>query len=305
MRGRRLPARMAARRADLAADPTRLSIRGSPHGLLGAGICALALLFAPACHESGEKTMNRVDDLAFQGRYEEALYLLDELIASIEDSDEPEQSDLRLEALATAGRISHLFQRRPEKALSYYRRVVETSPGSPEAFEAHQRMARLHLEFGDRSGAIAQLQALVAGFPESEETVRFQYELARIYFSVGDMEQARTEARHLLERWPESDYVDRVRMLGASTFQLQGRMEEALEVYREIRRTSRDPETAARALFEEAGCLASLEREEEAVAAYLEALETHPEPRFVRLRLDRLRSRMARKEMENLGEPWR
>ncbi len=292
--------------------PVRDSSRKSPNRLVLLGRLALIPMLATflmasaiGCNDRGpEASLHRADELAFQGRYEEAVFLLDEMIASLRNARGKEAEALRLEAIAKAARYVHLFQRRPEQALSYYRRIAELSPGSDEAFDARQRMAKIHLESNDRPAAISQYQALVAGFSSRENVDQFQYALARSYFAMGDMEQSRTEGRYLLRHWPDSDYADRVRMLIATTHQVQGQMEEALEAFKSAREKTDDADLEVRALFEEAGCLASLEREEEAMAAYTKALGTHPEPRLVRMRMKMLEERMSRRGVENLGTVW-
>ncbi len=281
--------------------------RPQDRGRAGRPLSAVLLLLVfvgTGCEDRAARAIDQAHDLAFQGRYERAVEVLDETIDELEGTREQEGAALKLRALADAGRFSHLFLRSPERALVYYRRLVELSPDSEEAFAARERMATIYLEAGDRTGAIAQYQALVAGFVKREGIDRFQLELARAYFAAGDLEQARMEARHLLERWPESEHAVRVKMLIANSYYVQGRLEEALEAYERLRRETTDPDLAARVLFEQAGCLAGLDRKEEAVAAYQEALETHPEPRVVRVRLERLRERMARRALENLESPW-
>lgn len=275
------------------------------YGLAGRCLLLAALMMiAAGCRDQSAKEIERASDLAFEGRYEEAVYVLDDLIASVEGSSEPEAVEMELAALFKAGRLSRLFLRRPKLALSYYQRIVKLSPGSDQAFGAREWMARIHLDEGDVNAAISDFQALVAGFPEREGVDRFQYELAQAYFTAGDHEQARVEAGELLERWPESGHKDRAMMLVATTYQVQGRLEQAAEAYEALEQSTEDSDMAARALFERAGCLAALERHEEAEEAYEEALEAHPQPRLVRMRLDMLRERMARRELENLGPAW-
>jgi tetratricopeptide (TPR) repeat protein len=271
---------------------------------LAALLACVCLAFLPSCEGRHRQGLDRAEELAFQGRYEEALYALDEVLAGLGDARDGESRALRLRALSTAGRIAHLFLRRPERAIAYYRAIAESYPDSDEAFDARERMARIHVESGDRAGALAHYQALVAGFMERPGVDRYQYELARSYFTLGDHEQARTEARHLLESWPETEYAGRVRMLVATSYQTEGRLEEAVAAFRVVRELHADSDLAAHALFEEAGCLSGLDRKEEAMAAYLRALEKHPEPALVRMRLERLRARMQRRDLEHLGPAW-
>lgn len=268
------------------------------------GVVAVALVGCLAvvggCQDPWQSKLDRAGDLAFQGRYEEAVYVLDELLTSLPDVPNEDADPVRLKALSKAGRIAHLFLRNVDLAVSYHSRIIELYPGSEQSYEARQKLARIHVEANDRARAVVQYQALVSGFPDKPGVDQFQYELARGYFVLGDHEQSRTEARRLLELWPDSHYADRVRMLVATTYHIQGRHEKAVQAYEEARDATEDVNLAAHALFETAGSLAAMGKKEKAVETYLEALATHPRPQIVRMRLDRLRGRMARRDLDNL-----
>lgn len=258
-----------------------------------AALLACTLCLA-GCQNPARRALERADDLAFHSQPKAALAEVTKAIRALHGKTDHESQTLRLRALATGGRLCHLFLRRPREALKFYGALVEASPNSDLAFDARQRMAEIRIEdLGDRAGAIAQYQALVAGFPHRAGVDKFQYEIAEGYFHLADYAQTRTEAHHLIKRYPDSKWVDDALFLIGQAWHAQMNLKKALEAFDELEQRFPGTPLAARADVEEGNCLEEQGHDEKALDAYIAALPKHPDPELVQLKIHRLRARMA------------
>ncbi|MDF1564538.1 MAG: tetratricopeptide repeat protein [Deltaproteobacteria bacterium] len=262
-----------------------------------AGLVSLTLLLVLAvggasCEPEARQCLDRADDLSFKGRHEAAMSQVEKALESLRGDNSAEARPLRIEALWTAGRLTHLYLHQPRVALRYYQTLVEDYPTSPEALRARERMARIHVEdLDDRPASVGLYQALIATDTDSPEAPRWQHEVALGYYAQGNWTQARTEAQVLLEKHEDSEYVDDALFLIGGAFQAEEKLDEALKAYSRLHEEHASSILVPRAWVEEGNCLARQGKTDEAIAAYIRALETHPDPRAVQVKIARLKTR--------------
>ncbi len=250
------------------------------------------ILGGASCEPGPGERLNRAEELSFQGKHEAAMAEVERALEALQAKTDPESRRLRLEALWTAGRLSHLYLGAPRVALRYYETLVRDYPQRPEAQKARERMARIYVEdLEDRPSSIGLYQALVAADAGAPDAPRWQHEVALGYYAQGKWEQTRTEAQVILDRYPDSDYVDDALFLIGGAFQAEGRLDDAISTYRTLHEKHPASPLVPRAWVEEGNCLAREGRSQEAIDAYIQALARHPDPRSVQVKIARLRSR--------------
>jgi len=252
------------------------------------------LLSAFSCEPDAREVLNKADDLSFKGKHEAAMAKVERALEILSKDKGPKSRELRIEALWSAGRITHLYLRQPHVALRYYQRLIDDFPDAKEAQQARERMARIRVEdLDDRPGSIGLYQALVAANTLGTEAPRWQHEIALGYYSQGNWAQARTEAERVLEHYPSSDFADDALFLMGGCYQAEGKLNESIKVYGRLVSEHPGSNLMARALVEEGNCLAKLDRSNEALDAYIRALETHPDPSSVQVKIKRLKARLS------------
>ncbi len=255
-------------------------------------LAAALLLGGASCETPAREYLDRADDLSFKGRHQEAMAQVERALEALKGDRSVKMRPLRIEALSTAGRLTHLYLHQPNVALRYYQSLVEDFPTSREAMAARERMARIHVEdLDDRPGSIGLYQSLIAAETNAPDAPRWQHEIALGYYAQGNWEQTRTEADSLLEHYPDSEYVDDALFLIGGAFQAEEKLAEALVAYQKVHEKHTDSPLLPRAWVEEGNCLARQGESEKAIAAYIQALKTHPDPRSVQVKIARLKTR--------------
>lgn len=202
----------------------------------------------------------------------------------------PGDAQLRLKALRGAGDVSYLELGDYTGAISYYRRIISTSPGTDEALQARIVIGDIYKDrFSDRMAAIAQYADVAAG--DSSQAPTYELEVAKDYLELKNYDQARTEARILRSRWPTHALAEDAQLLTAQAWWLEHHDEEAISAYQALIDSRPRPEIAARAREGEAQIYAESGRFNRALELYTRALTDHPNPEAIRTAIAAVRER--------------
>ena len=197
---------------------------------------------------------------------------------------------VRTKALRAAGDVSYLELGDYTGAISYYRRIISTAPGTREAREARIVIGDIYKErFQDPLAAIAQYADVAA--TDAPEAPTYQLEVAKAYLELGNSEQARTEARILRERWPTHPLAEDAQLLTGQAWSLEHRDDEALRAFQALIDSRPRPEIAARALEGQAHIHAQASHFDRALELYAQALPQHPNPDAIRTAIEAVRER--------------
>jgi tetratricopeptide (TPR) repeat protein len=197
---------------------------------------------------------------------------------------------VRTKALRAAGDVSYLELGDYTGAISYYRRIISTAPGTREAREARIVIGDIYKErFQDPLAAIAQYADVAAS--DAPEAPAYQLEVAKAYLELGNSEQARTEARILRERWPTHPLAEEAQLLTAQAWSLDHRDDEALRAFQALIDSRPRAEIAARAFEGQAHIHAQASHFDRALELYAQALPHHPNPETIRTAIEAVRER--------------
>jgi len=252
------------------------------------GMAALAACGGPA------RRLEQANGRRVAGDPKGALQAYKAVLADLGEGPLPASDGaVRTKALRAAGDVSYLELGDYTGAISYYRRIISTAPGTREAREARIVIGDIYKErFQDPLAAIAQYADVAAS--DAPEAPAYQLEVAKAYLELGNREQARTEARILRERWPTHPLAEEAQLLTAQAWSLDHRDDEALRAFQALIDSRPRPEIAARALEGQAHIHAQASHFDRALELYAQALPQHPNPEAIRTAIEAVRERRDR-----------
>ncbi|HKL25030.1 MAG TPA: tetratricopeptide repeat protein [Desulfuromonadales bacterium] len=198
------------------------------------------------------------------------------------------------DALFQSAEIYNNHLDEPRKALMRYLMLERDYPGYGQLPLVHRQVADIYkYQLEDHVLAISAYQKVLDGPVGQPDWI--QYEVADSYFRLNNFEQARIEFTSLLKNYPDSELGPEVQFRIAVTYAVEGQLPEAEAAYRLVIEHWPDSSYAPEARF---GLAAVLEEKEELQKALdiLEELENYGNPAVLQQKIDKIRTRIEKKE---------
>ncbi|MCO4768415.1 MAG: tetratricopeptide repeat protein [Deltaproteobacteria bacterium] len=151
---------------------------------------------------------------------------------------------------------------------------------------------------GNPRGAIDSYRKSLELRPSGQWSEHCLFESGRAYQEIGEYEQSRKEWTELLSRFERSTRAAVVMLAIARSFDLQGQGKEARRAFRAVHRTYPKHSVAPLAIFGEAEVLEQMGEFETALKLYEKVQTSHPNPQVVTQKMDALRERRQRRDVD-------
>jgi len=92
-----------------------------------------------------------------------------------------------------------------EKALGFYKQIVDSWPESEEAMDSQEDVAKLYIELGDDPNAEAAVEKLIAKFADRDEIADAVDEMADEYKDAKKYDKALELYKYVVKTWPDSE----------------------------------------------------------------------------------------------------
>ncbi len=174
----------------------------------------------------------------------------------------------------------------------------EFSDDSNWGYSCLVELGDLARDEGNPRGAIDHYRKALEIRPNGQWSEHCLLESGRAYQEIGEYEQSRDEWTELLGRFERSTRAPDVMLAIARSFDLQGQGKEARRAFRAVHSTYPKHSVAPLALFGEANVLEQMGELDAALALYERVKDTHPNPQVVLQKMDALRERQTRRDVE-------
>lgn len=161
------------------------------------------------------------------------------------------------------------------------------------------------VEIGDLSrdqknprGAIDAYRKALELRPMGQWSEHCLFESGRAYQEIEEYDQSRNEWIELLSRFERSTRAPDVMLAIARSFDLQGLSKEARREFRAVHRTYPTHSVTPLAIFGEAEVLEQMGELDDALKLYEKVLKTHPNPQVVTQKMDAIRDRQQRRDLD-------
>lgn len=139
-------------------------------------------------------------------------------------------------------------------AIDAYQTVINTKPGTPEAYRAQLGIARLYIDKMNQpqQGAKAY-RDLIAAAPDSGEAAEAYYRLGIYHFKVKDYESAQRSFDTIVNKFPNLDNLSHnAQLMLAKSYEENGAYQKAIATYDNVINRHPDSDRAAQALTNKA-----------------------------------------------------
>lgn len=150
----------------------------------------------------------------------------------------------------------------------------------------------------DPRAAIAAYRAALESRPRGQWSEHCLFESGRAYQELGEHAEARTEWSELLARFGRGTRAPEVQLAIARSFDLSRQPKEARRAFQNVHRTHPQHSVAPLALFGEAEALEQLGELDAALPIYLRVRQRHPNPRIVDQKIEAIRIRQERRDVD-------
>ncbi len=117
-------------------------------------------------------------------------------------------------------------------ALEAYQNVVDTQPGTPEAFQAQLAIGELLLEqMNQPAEGIKAYEAVIAAAPESDEAAEAHYNLGMHYYREKDYATAQAQFDTIVNKFPQLELSHNAQLMLAKSYEDAQNFEQAVEIY--------------------------------------------------------------------------
>ena len=204
-----------------------------------------------------------------QGKYDEALKLVDQFLAS-----KPKRE---LQAAGELTRAGFLAGKRDfNGALAGFKKVRDTYKGLPEAEEAAFRVGVVAFQKKDFPGAITELKSFIGAFPQSKELPSAILTLAQAQQGSGAKDQALATLTDLAAKFPDSEQASNGYFLRANIYLSDKKYDETAKVLTEFVEKHPDSEQAFSAYNTIASIQTQQNKYDEAAASYEKFISKEP-----------------------------
>ena len=117
-------------------------------------------------------------------------------------------------------------------AIEAYQSIVDTQPGTPEAFQAQLAIGALSIEQMNRPAeGIKAYEGVIAAAPKSNEAAEAHYELGMHYYREKDFKSAQTQFDAIVNNFPQLELSHNSHLMLAKSFEEDKNYEQAAEVF--------------------------------------------------------------------------
>ena len=134
-------------------------------------------------------------------------------------------------------------------AIDAYQSIIDTQPGTPEAFQAQLAIGKLSIDrMNQPAEGIKAYEAVIAGGPESDEAAEAHYELGMHYYRQKDFKAAQTRFDAVVNKFPNLELSHNAQLMLAKSFEEAKDFEQAVEVFDNFANRNPRSERAALAI---------------------------------------------------------
>ena len=159
--------------------------------------------------------------------------------------------------------ISTSTQRQAEKlaheqnyqgAIDAYQTVINSKPGTPEAYHAQLGLARLYIDKMDQPRlGVKAYQDLIAAAPDSGEAAEAHYRLGIYHFRIKDYESAQQSFNAIVNKFPNlGNLSHNAQLMLAKSYEDAGAYKKAIATYDNVVNRHPESDRAAQALTNKA-----------------------------------------------------
>ena len=117
-------------------------------------------------------------------------------------------------------------------AIEAYQSVVDTQPGTPEAFQAQLAIGELSIEQMNRPAeGIKAYETVIAAAPKSEEAAQAHYELGMHYYQEKDFKAAQMQFDAIVNNFPQLELSHNAHLMLAKSYEEAEDYESAIEAF--------------------------------------------------------------------------
>lgn len=117
-------------------------------------------------------------------------------------------------------------------AVEAYQSIVDTQPGTPEAYQAQLAIGKLSIEQMNRPAeGIKAYEAVIAAAPKSDEAAEAHYELGLHYFREKDFKAAQTQFDAIVNNFPQLELSHNAHLMLAKSYEEAEDFESAVEAF--------------------------------------------------------------------------
>lgn len=155
-------------------------------------------------------------------------------------------------------------------ALAAYQNIVDTKPGTSEAYQAQLAIGELLVEHMNQPAeGVKVYEAVIAAAPESDEAAEAYYNLGMHYYREKDYSTAQTQFDAIVNKFPNLELSHNAQLMLAKSFEDAKNFEQAVEIYDNFANRNPRSERAAIAIARKGQIQKDhLKNEEEAKRTY-------------------------------------
>ncbi len=155
-------------------------------------------------------------------------------------------------------------------ALEAYQNVVDTKPGTSQAFQAQLAIGELLLEqMNQPAEGIKAYEGVIAAAPESDEAAEAHYNLGMHYYREKDYKTAQAQFDTIVNKFPQLELSHNAQLMLAKSYEDSQNFEQAVEIYDNFANRNPRSERAAIAIARKGQIQKeNLKNEEEAKRTY-------------------------------------
>lgn len=155
-------------------------------------------------------------------------------------------------------------------ALAAYQNIVDTKPGTSEAYQAQLAIGELLVEHMNQPAeGVKAYEAVIAAAPESDEAAEAHYNLGMHYYREKDYSTAQTQFDAIVNKFPNLELSHNAQLMLAKSFEDAKNFEQAVEIYDNFANRNPRSERAAIAIARKGQIQKDhLKNEEEAKRTY-------------------------------------
>lgn len=216
---------------------------------------------------------------------------------------------LGLQALYRSAMTQFLFLGHSSDAIRKFRTYVQLSGDPQSTWDAELQIGEILFSKTEQyDQAILHYQSLLKKRPNAPEAPEFLFRIGKSHFFLFQFSEALESYRELIQKFPLSNWAERASFEVGTTYLARGEprfLKEtdvetetytlAMKAFERFLKHYPKSSLASEARFGVACCLEELDRLEDAYEAFVELTKTYPSLSVIRVKLTRIRERLAQK----------
>lgn len=245
------------------------------------------LLVLTACTPAEKKDLKKAQSEIEKGHFQEALVLLEKIMARYPDAD------VGIQAARDAAKISYYDLKNFEKAYQYYKHLVMYSSEASERVAAQKQIAAIYFDqLADYPKAIIELNKVISMLKDPKEMAQYKMSLARAYYYQNNFLQAENEVEEFLRHNIGGKQEFDMRMLKGNIYLAKKDIKQAANLFKEIIQKFPDFSRQENVELTLAVCYEELADYKNAITVLENMKAHHPVPDYIEIRIKRLAARL-------------